>query len=399
MKKILFLIATIAVILSCGKEPKTLNSGVWRGVLQTSDKSIIPFNFELSMDSGDTIMYILTGDDRYPVKDIQMVADSIKISMPLFSSSFSLKLNDDNTLSGAFKKGSYEMPFNATPNTTYRFFESPQTPTTSIAGRWEVTLGEQLLIGEFTENNAVVTGSFLTPTGDYRFFEGTLTSDNKIMLSCFDGGFVRLFVGDMADNNTINNIKMYSGFSSVSQGSAIRNENAVLPDAYSVTGMKKGYSTLNFSFPNLEGNQISLKDDKFKNKVTIIQISGSWCPNCLDETRFLIEMYNKYQPNLEVLCLAFERSKEFEAAKSEAMKLVELCGVPYDVLVTGATPSDVKTTLIELDNFKSFPTTIIIDKKGVVRSIHSGFSGPGTGVHYKNFVKEFSEQIEKLINE
>jgi thiol-disulfide isomerase/thioredoxin len=291
------------------------------------------------------------------------------------------------------------MPVTAVPNTGWRFTEKPQTPSFSAAGRWLVKLGENEIIGEFAEANGKVTGSFLTPSGDYRFFEGLVTSENKLMLSCFDGGFVRLFTADMVSNDSLSNVKMYSGFKSLEEGTAVRKEDAQLPDAYAITGMKKGYKTLGFSFPNLDGKAVSLKDEQFKDEVVIIQISGSWCPNCLDESKFLTEIFEKYQPNLEVICLAFERPEEFEAAKAEAMKLVNVAKIPYEVLISGYTPSKIKEALPELENFKAFPTTIIIDKKGNVRKIHSGFSGPGTGVHYTNFVKEFDTFVEELIAE
>lgn len=397
MKKLLLSLAIIIAAASCKEPVRNIQNGMWRGVLETSDGSQIPFNFELQALPGDTVMNIITGTDLYPVKDIHRMGDSLFISMPLFSSSFRLMLAEDGSLTGKFLKGNYEMPFTATPGVTYRFFETPQTPSVNGAGRWLVTLGKNELIGEFASDGDRLTGSFLSPSGDYRFFEGGVSTDGKLMMSCFDGGFVRLFTGDMVGNDSLANVKMYSGFSSVAEGSAIRKEDAQLPDAYAITGMKKGYSSFGFSFPDINGKQVSLKDDKFKDKVIVLQISGSWCPNCLDETRFLTEMYKKYQPNLEVVCLAFERSTEYDAARTDVMKLVDLCGVPYDVLVTCMPTSGVKDALPELDNFKSFPTTIIIDKKGVVQRIHAGFSGPGTGVHYTNFVNEFTTFIEGLM--
>jgi len=52
-----------------------------------------------------------------------------------------------------------------------------------------------------------------------------------------------------------------------------------------------------------------------------------------------------------------------------------------------------------LADFKGFPTTIIIDKKGEVRKIHTGFSGPGTGIYYTQFIDEFEKLTDKLLNE
>jgi thiol-disulfide isomerase/thioredoxin len=398
MNKI-FASMTLAVILlvSCSPKEPVLTPGIWRAVLLTSDSTEIPFNFELKI-AQDTTIEIITGDYRYEVKDIEKRGDSLFINMPLFSSSFALHLTAEG-LKGDFLRTSYKMAVNAAPDEDWRFVKEPQSPEFSAAGRWLVRLGEKELIGEFSETAGKVTGSFLTPSGDYRFFEGLVTSENRLMMSCFDGGFIRLFTADMISADSLANVKMYSGFSTLEEGSAVRRKDAVLPDAYSITGMKKGYKTLGFSFPNLDGNAVSLKDERFKDKVVILQISGSWCPNCLDESKFLGEVADKYSPSLEVVCLAFERPEGFEAAKAEAMKLVTVAGIKYEVLITGSSPAKLKEVLPELENFRAFPTTIFIDKKGVVRRIHSGFSGPGTGIHYQNFVKEFTTFVEGLIAE
>ncbi|GAB1374815.1 hypothetical protein MASR1M46_17010 [Bacteroidales bacterium] len=399
MKRIISLIISFAAIASaCTRGGSELNPGVWRAALYTSDSTEIPFNFNLVFNEGDTLMEILTGDNVYTVRDVSRRGDSLFVTMPLFSSGFALAIHD-NIVEGKFLRATYDMDVKAWPGIDKRFLAEPSENSSLAAGRWLVNLGEREIIGEFSENNGRVTGSFLTPSGDYRFFEGILDQSGELMLSCFDGGFIRLFSARLEGKDSLSDVKLYSGFNNLEHGYAKRNENAQLPDAYAVTGMKKGYTTFGFSFPDLNGTAVSLKDERFKNKVVILQISGSWCPNCLDESKFLSEMKSKYDPSLEVVALAFERAEEYAAAKSEAMKLVEAAGINYNVLVTGHSPARLKEALPELDNFKAFPTTVYIDKKGNVRRIHSGFNGPGTGIHYKKFAEEFTSFVDTLIAE
>jgi hypothetical protein len=52
-----------------------------------------------------------------------------------------------------------------------------------------------------------------------------------------------------------------------------------------------------------------------------------------------------------------------------------------------------------LNHVISFPTTIIIDKKGKVRNIHTGFSGPATGDYYLDYITEFNHLIDELLAE
>jgi peroxiredoxin len=387
------------LFVTCAKK-NLLAPGIWRATLLTEYAVEIPFNFDLELSPNDTLLYVITGNDRYKVNDIRMVGDSMFINMPLFSAKFALLL-ENGALTGHFIRASYTMPVTMVPRDAERF-KVEKGDISQAVGRWLVTLntksGTREIIGEFEENNGKVTGSFLTPTGDYRLFEGTVDQNNKLMLSSFDGSFVRLFLADI-HGDRLDNIKMYSGNSGLEEGSAIKKPDAALPDASAITGLKKGYKTLGFSFPNTNGFPVSLSDERFQNKVVVLQISGSWCPNCLDESRFLMEMLQKYVPKIDVICLAFERSTDFEEAKKEAMKLVHTAGITYDVLITAHNTSQVHIALPELENFKAFPTTIIVDKKGIVRQIHSGFSGPGTGIHYRNYVKEFEEFIGKLMAE
>ena len=140
---------------------------------------------------------------------------------------------------------------------------------------------------------------------------------------------------------------------------------------------------LNFKFPDLNGKSVSLSDPVFKNKVVIIQILGSWCPNCMDETRFLSPWYlqNKSR-GVEILGLAYERTTSFADTKRLLQPFINRFHVTYPILATGVLTSDslrTEKTLPEIREIVGFPTTIFIDKKGMVRKIHTGFNGPGTG--------------------
>ena len=160
---------------------------------------------------------------------------------------------------------------------------------------------------------------------------------------------------------------------------------------------------LHFRFPDLNGHMISLQDPAFRNKVVIIQILGSWCPNCMDETRFLAPWYiqNKSRP-IAIIGLAYERTTSFANTKRLLQPFINRFNVIYPILATGVSVNDslrTEKTLPEIQKIIGFPTTIFIDKKGVVRKIDTGFNGPGTGEHYEIFKKEFNELINSLVNE
>jgi peroxiredoxin len=254
--------------------------------------------------------------------------------------------------------------------------------------------------GIFSENDGIVTGTIRTTTGDYRYLEGVIDG-TTMKLSTFDGAHAFLFEAEIKDS--ILNGVFYSGNHWKEPFIGKRNENYELPEADSLTFLKEGYERLEFSFPNTEGDMVSLQDEQFQNKVVLVQIMGTWCPNCLDETKFYSKYYDKNKNDaLEIVALAFEYAPTEERAFASINRLIEGVEVPYEVLLAQYGTSSKKKAnqkLPMLNHVLSYPTTIYIDKKGVVRKIHTGFNGPATGEKYDEFVAEFDSFVGKLLDE
>ncbi|WDF55960.1 peroxiredoxin family protein [Mucilaginibacter sp. KACC 22063] len=377
-----------------------LSNGMWRGVLHQGNNEL-PFNFTVKDTAGHKQIAIINGNEHFKVNDVKVKGDSVFIQMPLFDSEFKLAF-EGKGLKGSWIKHLGERdaatPFTAEPGVSYRF-KATEAPKYNVGGRWSAIIGidhPDTTVAEFKQTGAKVTGTFLTTTGDYRFLEGTVDGD-KLYLSCFDGGHAFLFTATLKDDHTLTD-----GLFGRTPWHAVKDENAKLPDAYTLTALKPGYEKLDFSFPDLNGKKISLSDSRFKNKVVIIEIMGSWCPNCMDQTAYLVQYYKKYHPKgVEVVDLAYERTTDFNKSKASLLKEKEHFNIPYPILVTGysSKPAEVSKSLPAIANFFSFPTTLIIDKKGNVRKIYTGFSGPGTGEHYTEFVNQFEKITDDLLAE
>jgi len=386
-----------------------LQNGTWRATLKTESGVEIPFNFELADSAGKKQLDIINGDERFRVNEISQEGDSILIQMPLFDSEIKAVLTG-GSLSGKWTKhlatNDVAMEFTASPNTNWRFFKKEGEPKVDLNGKWSSTFisadgkDTNVYIGQFIQKGNRLTGTFLSTTGDYRFLEGTVNG-NKFYLSCFDGCHALLFSGT-ENGNTITDGKLYSGFSSIDNWTGTKNDKAELPDAYSLVGLNPGYKSIDFAFPDLTGKLVSLKDEQFKNKVVVVQFFGSWCPNCMDETAFMVPFYNRYKDKgLAVVGLGYERTTDVARGRKNIGRLQKRFNVPYPLLLTGYTnqPGEVIKSLPMLNKFMAFPTTIIIDKKGEVRKIHTGFSGPGTGKYYTEFTEEFDKLITNLLAE
>lgn len=394
----------------CAAQENNLTVGQWRGRLQLNDSTQLPFNFEVKYDAGIYTLDFINADERISTSEIAIHGDSVFIKMPVFDSEFKIKMVGDSILKGNWinyaRKNKNIIPFVAEHGSYYLFYKkSHYLKGIDISGNWETIFSPNgkdatNALGIFKMKDIKLTGTFLTETGDYRFLQGEQCGLYKIALSCFDGAHAFLFTGEVKGDSIING-HFYSGSHHHETWVAKRNDNFQLRNPDSLTYLKPGFSKIDFNFKNLEGKNVSLQDEKFKNKVVIIQIMGTWCPNCMDETKFLAPFYDKYNSKgLEVVALAFERTDDFNKAVSNINRSKTRFKAKYEFLITMKTGKDQASEALPMLNaVMAFPTTIYIDKKGVVRKIYTGFNGPATGDAHTKFVEETTRFIEKLLVE
>lgn len=399
--------AGLFLLLASCKNNKTpeLKEGQWLAEIEVSNGQRLPFEFTLSksMDSG-YVMKVFNAEEVITIDEFEFNGDSIDIRMPIFEGHISGTFTDEQ-ITGQFLEESKgrSVPFKATYGFSERF-KTAKDAQVNISGIWETyfnvnTEGEYPAKGIFMQNGNKVKGTFRTNTGDYRYLDGVVTGDS-LKLSAFDGSHVFLFLAQVTDS-TLNGT-FYSGEHTVQEFMGARNEAFELPDSNSLTYLREGYDRFNFSFPNTEGVEVSLDDPMFKNKTVLVQIMGTWCPNCLDETRFYVD-YIKNNPELDVqfVGLAFEYAKTEEKAFEGIQRLKEREEVPYPILLAQYGTSNKQKAnekLPMLNHILSYPTTIYIDKNGDVRKIHTGFNGPATGDKFVEFKKEFNKTIQELVN-
>jgi peroxiredoxin len=402
MKSIVTLIIISMLFYSCKNVKKNqLEEGTYRGILTVQDDKKLPFTFDVKNDS---TLIIHNAEERIIVDELSYSNDSIIIQTPVFEGYIKAKMTE-NGLVGSYIKESYDriVPFKALKSN--KRFEITTNAKHNVSGNWETVFskglkGEYIAKGIFKQNGNNVTGTFRTTTGDYRYLEGIVKGDS-LKLSTFDGAHAFLFVAKLTDSTMVGDF--YSGNHWKEPFVAKLNNNYELPSAEKLTYLKDGYDTLEFTFPDENNNLISLNNKRFKNKVVVIQIMGTWCPNCLDESKFLSKYYNENkQKGVEVIALAFEVAKTKKLAFKSVNRLKSKLNIKYPILLARTGSEDKKLAhekLPMLNHIISFPTTIFIDKKGTVRKIHTGFNGPATGQLYIDFKNEFSSYIEALLKE
>lgn len=401
--RFLALFALAFVLFSCSTPE--LKTGSWRGVLEIQGQKL-PFNFRIVNDfSKGYDAYLKNAGEELLLDEVTMMGDSVNMVLHVFDAQLRAAV-EGNTLNGFFTLNynpGYKVPFTATLGEAYRFKPTDTTANaTNFSGKYQVVFVNETdttqAIGVFNQTGNYATGSFLTSTGDYRYLEGGVFNDT-LFLSTFDGNHAYLFKAVRNDSTLTGDF--WSGRSYHQSWTGVKNENASLPDAESLTYLKPGYETLDFKFPDLNGKPVTLKDDRFKNKVVVLQLFGTWCPNCMDETKYLSLWYdNNKDRGVEILGLAFERKPDFTYAAERVTKMKTKWGVNYDFVIAGVDDkAKAAEALPALNTIVAFPTTLFIGKDGKVKHIHTGFEGPGTGVYHERWKQRFNEIINELLSE
>jgi thiol-disulfide isomerase/thioredoxin len=389
----------------------SLKAGSWKAALIRQDGEKIIFKFDLQYQQQKPVIYIINDEERMEVRLIEQRKDSVFIDMPFFESVFKLRLLPDGSLSGQWIKATsgnnVVWTFEAMPSAAPRF-EVKTPPAYQLGGRWAMTFTNRAgrdhpAIAELKQEGSKLTGSILTPSGDYRYLEGVVSGDS-LVLSTFDGSHAYLFKARVIDAQTIAGGQFFGGFTNYETFTANKNESAELSMNTVAMELKDpANDRLNFRFPDLDGKLVGINDARFKGKVVVIQIMGSWCPNCLDETSFLSDYYKENRGRgLEMVALAYEYSTDFKRSANSIRRFQQKFGVQYPMLITGVTAADsLKTekTLPQLTPIKSFPSTIFIGKDGRVKKVHGGFFGQATGVEFTKYVADFKETVNALLAE
>jgi thiol-disulfide isomerase/thioredoxin len=406
MAKILYRILGIIMLFVFPASAQVdLKPGKWTATLLREDGFQIPFGLDFKQENGKLVCYILNGSERMKTENIVGSGDSILISMPVFESYFRLKATTKDSLTGVWIKGGSTkdlmIPARAVAGKS-RFPNTKQGNTRQVAGKWSVefTRANQTkrpAVGEFVQNGQSVTGSVLTPAGDYRYLEGIVKGDS-LFLSTFDGIHALLFAAEIT-GETINGY-FYSSASVPERFTARKDLNAKLTAPVTVV-KEASDGKLNFSFKDLDGNMVSLQSERYRNKVVVVQLMGSWCPNCMDEMAFLSEYYRENKDRgVEVIALAYELTTDEYRSRKSLRKFQQHFKVQYPMLITGVAvgdPARTEKTLPQLTEIKVFPTSIILDKNGVVNEINTSFYGPATGQYHLDYKADFERRISALL--
>lgn len=416
------LLVSLSSCIKFGESYSGLPPGPWRGVLYLSDDTTgfdehshgeLPFNFDIVYANPDSFyMVIHNGEEDIPVTDIRMGTDrrtgrdTLWIDFPVYDSHFRAQYQED-WIEGWWIAGNrkdYKIKFKATYGKNFRFLEMTKPPKADLTGKWEChfdldTKAPYTAIGDLRQKDNHITGTFMTLTGDDRYLEGQVSGD-RLFLSVFDGSHAYLYEAKIVEDGTLSGIYR-SGNHYKSYWDGKRNDTITfhdLGDPFSQTVMNSE-EPFSVSLPTPEGEIITLQTPPYAGKPKIIQIMGTWCPNCRDETNFLLDYLKKNpDPGFEILGISFERQTDTLKALKAIQTYRDKLKIPYTIVYGGSNNKEMASQKLSmLSKVAAYPTMIFLSSTDHAVAIHSGFTGPATS-EYPAFVSEFDQLVSKMKN-
>jgi thiol-disulfide isomerase/thioredoxin len=388
--------ATALLVL---QPPAAPPSGSWRAVLDLAGGTL-PFALEIGRAKADWRGAICNGRRCQPLSAVRVAGDGVTLEMADYAASISARLDGDSLI-GTYRnvgnRGPRVIPFRAARG------RWPVTPApATLVGRWDATFfsdfGSSPRVFELRNGPRGLEGTMISNTGDYGHFAGQVEGDS-FTLAHFDGSFVYLLTG-ARHGDTLRGV-FHAGLRTQTRWIAVRSTGAPhLAAPTEITGADTT-APFRFAFPDLHGRLVTERDPRFQGKVVLVDIFGSWCPTCHDAAPGLVRLYRKYHGRgLEIVGLAYEVTGDTALDAGQVRRYREKFGIPFPLLLAGINDTEAAAgTLPQLHGFTSFPTTVFLGRDGRVRRVHAGFYGPATGAQHERLMREFEDEIERLLRE
>jgi thiol-disulfide isomerase/thioredoxin len=360
----------------------------------------LPFGVVIEEAEGGWRGKLCNGDRCEPVSGVRVAGDSIAIEIADYAATIDAALRGDS-LVGTYRnvgnRGPRVIPFRAARGQ----WERAPAPA-RLLGRWDATFLQDRRtsprVFDFRNGPAGFEGTIVSNSGDYGYFWGRAAADS-FSLAHFDGSFVYLLTGRL-EGDTLRGV-FHAGLRSQTLWKAVRSSGA--PHLTPPNAVIRADTTapFRFAFPGLDGRLVANTDARFRNKVVLLDVFGTWCPTCHDAAPTLVHLWKKYHTEgLEIVGLAFEVTGDTAVDGGQVRRYRDKFGISFPLLLAGINDAELAAAALpQLDGFIAFPTTVFIGRDGRVRRVHAGFYGPAMGKQHERLVTEFDEEVRKLISE
>jgi thiol-disulfide isomerase/thioredoxin len=377
--------------------------GLWDATV-TVNSVPIPFRIELSSKGTEATSYFFNGDEKVNPSTEGSFRDGF-LDLKFASYATELKATfNEGMLTGSFGGGSGSSYLFQAKRHSPSLMAAANNSTPVIDGRWEIQVkspkGESAWHFFVKQSGANVSAAILRVDGDTGTLSGNYR-DGKFVLSHFTGERpFYLEVTPLADGTMQLALSNYHETQTLiaMRPEGARSKGLAPPDDPTQhTKLKDPNEPLHFSFPDLQGRTISDRDVRFRGKVILVNITGSWCPNCHDEAPFLEALYQKYHnQGLEIVALDFEPAEQLTDL-SRLRAFIQRYGIEYTYLVAGE-PSQLNEKLPQAENLNAWPTTFFVGRDGLVHDVHTGFTSRASGSFDSDLKDQIDSDVAHLIS-
>jgi len=370
--------------------------GLWSATISVNNQQI-PFRIGFSGDGADVKGWFFNGDDKVFSTSGTLENGALTLRFDHYATRLEAKLQN-GALDGTYGKPGRENEFHAAP---YQADDAAAKSAPSIAGLWDVEVnspkGEKAWHLIVKQHGAEVSAAILRVDGD----TGTLTGsykDGKFVLSHFSGARPALMTITQLADGQLEVVQNGKKLTAIRSAEARAKGLPAPDDPMQHTTMKDPNEVFAYSFPDVNGKVLSNNDPKFKGKVVLAIVTGTWCPNCHDEAQYLVQLYKKYRDQgLEIVALDFEEPEQQDDL-TRVRAFLKQYGVEYTYLIAGA-PAEMWEKVPQAVNLNTWPATLFVGRDGRVKHIHAGFAAPASGEFNDQLKQEFTSTIEKLLAE
>jgi len=401
IKSVAFILIAFSTYCLWAQNSQSAKIELWRGELNMNDRLQVPFLFTLGKNGKKYSMTIVNGEEKINLSCTQK-KDSITALFPGIDAFLKFRI-EGNEIRGYWlnlnKKKLQKIPLHASNQQKLRFEWSAKEIPSDVKTKYRVVFDDdsekKTCVGIFKSEKGFIQGTIMTETGDYRFLDGNVNG-NSFKMSTFNGTWAMLLEGQIKGDSVVGNFYSGSSYRTGWRGKA--DDNAMLRKASSLTYVVND-ETFNFSsIKMLNGKPYRpIQNSTLK----LYQVMGSWCPNCLDEMVFFKELHESFSKDgLDIIAFAYENQQDISSALSKLKKFAKRMEIPYTVCYAGNASKEVASaTFPMLNQIMSFPTSILVDRNGKIRHVHTGFSGPATGKVYNEYKEEMRGIIKTLLAE
>jgi thiol-disulfide isomerase/thioredoxin len=374
-------------------------AGPWKAVLDLAGGAL-PFVLQIDAKGEGWKGRLCNGDACQSFSAVRMEGDSIVLEIADYAAVLKASMRPDSLVGYYHNVGSSgprTIPFRAARG------RWPATKGSArLVGRWDATyyqdLGSSPRVFDLRNEPAGFRGTIISSTTDYGPFSGAVVGDS-FAIGLFDGSFVYLLTGKLV-GDTLRGV-FHAGLRTQTPWTAVRSTGA--PHLRSPAEISRADTTapLRFEFPDLQGRLVRNDDPRFRGKVLLVDIFGTWCPTCHDATPELLQLYRRYRPRgLEIVGLAFEATGDTAVDARQVRRYRDKFGIRFPLLLAGVSDNEsIAAALPQLKDVTAFPTAVFLGRDGRVRRIHAGFHGLAAGPQHRRMVQEFEAEIERLLNE